>query len=151
MGLCCTHDAFDGSYGSFNRLRQAVCHATGGSFPPDWVFMSDGEPKRGPDGRELLNAAFSADRFHCGDGYTPEKYPGLFAFLDHSDCDGEISPDMCAKVADDLESLLPKVEALGWTSREWLTQYDGSFVRAVRQFIAGCRAAAAADEPLDFC
>lgn len=34
MGLDTSHDAFHGAYSAFNRLRQEVSRARGGSFPP---------------------------------------------------------------------------------------------------------------------
>ena len=34
MGLDTTHDAFHGSYSSFDSLRQAVAHAAGTGYPP---------------------------------------------------------------------------------------------------------------------
>jgi hypothetical protein len=129
MGLDCSHDAFHGAYSAFNRLRQAVCRAMGGSFPPH-------EDK-------TLDLAF----WYLGDGYGPDTHPGLLEFLSHSDCDGEIAPEMCVRVADELEALLPKVSddgAWGHLAR------DGGYVAVLEQFIAGCRDAAAAGEPLRF-
>ena len=76
-----------------------MCAATGGSFPPHEV-----------------DAGIPGDCFQCGDEYSRSKYPGLFAFLEHSDCDGDIDADMCMKVAEDLESLIPKMESLSWQS-----------------------------------
>jgi hypothetical protein len=60
--------------------------------------------------------------------------------------DGEISPEMCAVVANDLEPLLDKMtwEAHGHIAR------DGGFRAVLQRFIDGCRAAHAADEPLLF-
>jgi hypothetical protein len=89
------------------------------------------------------------DCFQCGDDYPRSEWPGLYEFLAHSDCDGEISPEMCVKVADDLERLIPKMEELHWDSFGHIAA-RGGFIEVVRKFIAGCRAAAAANEPLDF-
>jgi hypothetical protein len=151
MGLDCSHDAFHGAYSAFNRLRQFVCAATGpdGSWPPHWQYTETGELKKGPDGRVLHREDLSADMFYIGDEYDRETHPGLWEFLTHSDCDGEISPEMCIKVADDLEALLPRMEQMGWQDGGHIAR-AGGYVATVRQFIAGCRAAAAANEPLDF-
>lgn len=151
MGLDCSHDAFHGAYSAFNRLRQFVCAATGpdGSFPPHWQYTEGGQLKEGPDGRALYREGLDADMFYIGDEYDRSTHPGLWEFLTHSDCDGEIAPDMCVKVADDLEALLPKMEALRWESHGHIAA-RGGFLEVVRKFIAGCRAAAAANEPLDF-
>lgn len=125
MGLDVSHDAFSGAYSSFNRFRQMICKATGGSWPPH-------EDK-----------ALDEKRFYVGDGYTEESHPGLWEFLMHSDCDGNISPRMCKFVANDLESLLPKIEEL--TSRYGdgggHIARDGGYVEVTKRFIAGCRLA----------
>ncbi len=34
MGLRCSHDAFHGAYSAFNRFRQFIAAAIGGSHPP---------------------------------------------------------------------------------------------------------------------
>ena len=88
MGLDCSHGAFRGAYSAFNRLRQAVAKAAGGSYPPH-------EKGSGLDDR----------RWYVGDEYNKESFPGLWEFLGHSDCDGEIDPEMCKLVARDLSSL----------------------------------------------
>lgn len=149
MGLNCSHDAFHGAYGAFNRLRQFVCAATGGSFPPHWLHSPTGEIKQGSDGRTLYREGLDPNMFYTGDEYDRDTYPGLYEFLAHSDCDGEIDTAMCVKVADDLEQLMPKMEALRWESHGHIAA-GGGFLEMVRKFIAGCRAAAAANEPLDF-
>lgn len=114
MGLNCSHGAFDGAYSAFHRFRGAICTAAGG------VWDING---RWEISEEIYNAN-----------------EGLVALLNHSDCDGEISPEMCIKVADDLEKLLPIIntnDAIG-------------FGAMTRKFIAGCREAAKLNEPLEF-
>jgi len=148
MGLDVSHNAWSGAYSAFNSLRRTICEAMGGKWPSS--FNSD-------DGF-----------WYWGDGYTRETHPGLFVFLSHSDCDGEISPDDCTKVADDLEALLPRIAATaeepalsgfvmekngdGFVGRRTPGHIDraGGYVGATRQFIAGCREAARLREPLRF-
>lgn len=132
MGLDTTHGAFNGAYSAFNRFRQEVLKAMDGSFPPHENKTLD---------RELI--------YYDGNQYNPETHPGLFEFIMHSDCDGEISPEMCVKVADDLEALLPKIEELDSEAHGHIAHFGG-FAAVTRRFIAGCRAAAAANEPLEF-
>ena len=149
MGLDTTHDAFRGAYSAFNSLRQFVCEAMGGgsSFPPHWIRKPDGTigDKFPAPRKEGLNDEF----WYAGDGYSRETHPGLYEFLSHSDCDGEISAEMCKCVADDLEALLPKAEELNWTSCGHIGG-RGGYVEVLRKFIAGCRAAHAAGESLRF-
>lgn len=104
MGLDCSHDAFHGAYSAFNRFRQAVCYVIGGSYPPhDKTNRFLWTPEVEPD----------PDAWYWGHGYSHETHPGLGIFLNHSDCDGEISPEDCLKVAKDLEPLVARLSELG--------------------------------------
>lgn len=133
MGIYITHNAFDGAYWAFNRFRSFVCEAIGGSFPPH-------------EDKTLLD-----DIWYYGEGYNRETHPGLYEFFSHSDCDGEISPEMCVVVANELESILPLVEDLA-TKHEVHGHIlrDGGYVAVTKRFIEGCRKAAAENEPLVF-
>ena len=126
MGLDCSHNTFSGPYSSFNRFRQAVAKAAGGSFPShDKDFRVNGEiPKK--------------NWWYVEDEFTEEDWPGLCEFLNHSDCDGEISPEMCGKVAKDLSKLKPKFEG-------------GEFLFVLQRFIKGCLEAERRGEPVEFC
>ena len=149
MGLDTTHDAFHGAYSAFNRLRQEVARAIGGSFPPHWKFKDNGELLEDESGRVVYDREKDEGFWYWGEGYGPETHPGLLEFMAHSDCDGEISPEMCAKVADELEALMPKVEALGTVAAGHIAA-RGGYVEVLRKFIAGCRAASAEGVPLGF-
>ena len=85
----------------------------------------------------------------AGGEYNIESNPGLFEFLNHSDCDGEISPEMCKLVADELEELMPKFKESLPPSGGHIALQEG-YVNVLRKFIEGCRAAYAAGEPLIF-
>ena len=117
MGLDCSHDAFHGAYSAFNRLRQEIARAIGGSYSPH------------------NDPSLDYDLWYWGDGYNKKSHPGLHEFFCHSDCDGEIAPEMCILVADELEAILPNIS---------------SNRQSVQNFIDGCRRAAAANEPLLF-
>jgi hypothetical protein len=130
MGLDISHDAFSGAYSAFNRLRQVIAEATGGSFPPH------------------DDPAKNRDWYYSGDVHQ-ESMPGLWEFMLHSDCDGEIAPDLCARLADDLEQILPRVEALQKPDAGHIAR-AGGYAAVVRQLIKGARAAAEAGEPLEF-
>ena len=130
MGLDCSHDAFHGAYSSFDRFRQAVAKAIGGSFP------------------EHKDRELDPQMWYWGDGYSKETHPGLYVFLCHSDCGGDISPEDCEKVADELEVLLPAIESQG--SGAGHIERDGGYGAVTRRFIKGCRLAAEKNERLDF-
>lgn len=123
MGLNCSHGAFDGAYSAFHRFRGAICTAAGG------VWDIEG---RWEIPEEIYNAN-----------------DGLVELLSHSDCDGEINPEMCVKVADDLEKLLPIIEANDNGGSGHIAR-DGGFAAVTRKFIDGCREAAKLGEPLEF-
>jgi len=139
MGLDCSHGAFNGAYSSFNRFRKFIVAATGGSWPPH------------APGFALSDNMYRVGATEDDADYAREDWPGLYELLDHSDCDGEIAPEMCTKVADDLERLMPAFEDLEHRTEPagGHLQHTG-YVGAIRKFIAGCRLAAASDEPLEF-
>lgn len=151
MGLDCSHNAFHGGYISFSYLRQIVTAATEGesSFPPHWRRDSEGLIIRDSGGFPVRDESLDPQSWYIDESYTRESHPGLYEFLSHSDCDGEISPEMCVLVADDLEALLPAVEALKWPAPGHI-EAAGGYAATLRRFIDGCRSAAASGEPLEF-
>lgn len=128
MGLNCSHGAFDGAYSAFNRFRQEVAKALGCKYPPH-------------DDKSL-----DQDMWYTADGMTREKNPGVYEFFCHSDCDGEIDPEMCKKVADELSpalDLMPE-ESGGHIAR------NGGYKAVLQKFIDGCMQAHEAGESLEF-
>jgi hypothetical protein len=149
MGLDISHDAFSGAYSAFNRLRAEVCRAIGGSWPPHFKYGVDGRAILNGDGMPTTDESLDPESWYCDEEYTREAWPGLYEFLCHSDCDGEIEPDMCVKVADDLERIIPLVEALGSTAFGHI-EAQGGYVEVLRKLVVGCRLAAEQNEPLLF-
>lgn len=139
MGLDTTHNAFHGAYSAFNRFRKVVLESIGGSFPPHenkdlkdgyWYWWTEEK------GKSKFNS---------------ETHKGLLEFLSHDDCEGEISPEMCKLVANELEEILPYIEeyekkhpSYGHLLR------DGGYVQVTKNFIEGCRLAHSLNEPLEF-
>ena len=134
MGLDCSHGAFHGAYSSFNRLRQEIARECGGSFPPHE------DPKLDP------NCWY----WHASE-VPAEHREGMQEFLNHSDCDGEVSPEMCVKVAGALEWVAARlrVSGDGHLKRHGLGEVGGTR-SAAEKFAAGCRAAAEKGESLAF-
>lgn len=127
MGLDTTHDAFSGAYSSFNRFRSIVAKAWGGSFPPHSNKTLD-------------------DRFI----YFPDdavETDGLVAFLKSNDCEGEFSPDVCKKMADEMEALLPKIKEIDDGGTGHISVHGGYYAVA-KKYIAGCRLAHSRNETL---
>lgn len=150
MGLDVSHDAFRGAYSAFNRLRQCVCKALGEehSFPPHYVYLERGIVLQDKDGFCVCHPDKKEEFMYIPDDLKRDK-PGLYEFLVHSDCDGEISPELCVNVANDLEQLLPRVKALNWEAYGHIAAYGG-YAETLQLFIDGCRSAASANEPLRF-
>lgn len=125
MGLNCSHDAWDGAYSSFQTFRLAVGKAAG------YTIVDEGRNS------EYVNLDWNnlTESNVYGEW---EKMPDdpLIIFLAHSDCEGEIKPEHAVAVAEALEKVVPKLT--GWNKAR------------AEQFAAGLRAAAAANEPLEF-
>ena len=143
MGLDVSHGAFSGAYSAFNRFRQAVCFVLGGSFPrhfernEDFTFTTDPPTKRSDLDEGIVYF-----------GRDLDEDSGLAIFLGHSDCDGEISPDDCVRVADEIEPLLPQLAKLGAGGGH--ISFAGGYAEVARKFVEGCRLAASNNEPLTF-
>ena len=140
MGLDCSHDAFYGAYGAFNRLRKMVAAGCGGSFPP-----------HDPEFRLDEGAEPEAGHWYFDDDVVPaEHVEGCMLFLAHSDCDGILTPDECVKVAAFLRWVAEPAYRAG--GGKWAT---GLLTRwgvqgTIERFAEGCEAAAAAGENLVF-
>ena len=106
MGLSCSHNAWIGSYGSFNLWRSGVAKAARLPYPVPMLVL-----KAGTNENPIMH------------------------LLKHSDCDGQISPSRCAKIADALDQL---------------TFNDQLMTEKTRIFVRGLRAAAEERKPLLF-
>ena len=80
---------------------------------------------------------------------TPEQEAGFRELMSHSDGDGEISPEMCAHVADALEHLLPRIPDTDELGGGHIAR-AGGMRAATERFIAGCRGAHEAGDTLEF-
>jgi hypothetical protein len=147
MGLDCSHGAFHGAYSAFNRFRQAVAWAAGGSYPPHYLRGKNGSLKMS-GGLPVIDHDKDDNCWYWDDSYSYDDNPGLCLFFCHSDCDGEISPEDCIKVANELESLMPKIKKLGMGGGH--IERNGGYEKVLQQFIDGCRLAAKNNEPLEF-
>jgi len=150
MGLDTSHDAFHGAYSAFNRFRQIVCQAIGGSYPSHWLRNDDGSLKRDSQGFPICDTSLDDNLIYFPEGGLDEE-SGMYAFLCHSDCDGEIPPEACLKLADELEAVLPVIEKIASVEQAGgHIAARGGYVEVTKKFIAGCRDAASKNEPLDF-
>lgn len=115
MGLDTTHDAWHGTYSSFNKFRTEMAKLIG----------MDLQKMEGFGGNIPFNQ-FKDD---------------LTILLDHSDCDGEISPEDRKKLSIRLDEL---IAGMPHDSTPF------SNIELAKQFSAGCKLAAEKNEPILF-
>jgi hypothetical protein len=92
-------------------------------------------------------ARFREAVFVAAGGRIPRSKIGLREFLEHSDHDGQISPELAAACADDMEELLPVLDEMA--EKQFHTN-ELAYGERARIWIAGCRLAAENGEPLEF-
>ncbi len=120
MGLDTTHNAWHGSYSSFNQWRTWLADKVGISLQKMEGFGGDIE-------------------------WTEEmKEQNYYPLLYHSDCDGDLSIEECKKIKSFLEKILdtkPNVDKdrlIDWNYAHTLS------------FFQGCQKAIEANEPIEF-
>lgn len=114
MGLDTTHDAFHGAYSSFGRFRSQLLS---------------------------LAQSINIDDVHGYGGHiSPANIldEGVRTLINHSDCDGDFTPDQCKMIADSLEALIPKMDI-----------ESELYSRSV-QFRNGCLLAYSLNESIEF-
>lgn len=126
MGLDTSHGCWEGPYSAFMRYRTGL-HG--------FILAARKFPDGVRGGREGYIAAIDANF------YADETDPLNF-FMQHSDCDGEIPPEMCGPLADALQALMDR-------HMPERAMYD-ELRPATQRWITGLRAAAAAHEPVRF-
>lgn len=119
MGLDTSHNCWHAPYSSFNTFRKLLASRIG--------MVLDNMEGFGGDGKF---AAFDHD---------------IIPLLDHSDCDGEITPADAAKVARGLEAIYADLTE---EEKNWNCGYK--FGEAIQNWISGCKEAAAKNEPIHF-
>lgn len=136
MGLDVSHDCFSGAYSAFNRFRQSVAKACGGSFPPHEPGQVDDNGKPFDHSQWYFEAA----------DVPADHHDGMRLFLGHSDCDGTLDPAEALAVAAFLEWAAPRMEgaATGHLER------NGSLTGTALRFARGCRDAAQMGETVEF-
>lgn len=126
---------FQAPYSVFNQFRKFLLTSIGGSYPPHKQEDLDNE-----------RWYWDTDK-----PFSSETHPGLKEFFCHSDCDGEITPQMCKMVADELESILPHIRALEEENPATdPIKNRGGYAQMTKDFIEGCREVHRKNEPLEF-
>ena len=117
MGLNCTHGCYDGPYSYFNTFRKWVAKQ---------IFI-DMDQMEG----------FAKDI--PGASWDCVIHP-IKPLLDHSDCDGELTPDDCRSVIEGAQMILNRINPDSW----------GNFEIALKTFSNGCKKAIKNNETVYF-
>lgn len=151
MGLDITHDTWHGAYSAFHRWRSEIAKCIG--IPLDLMegFYQDGgtfDPFALPK-LQLKNDSLSLNGItkiceHLPLLWDAFKPSPLHELLYHSDCDGIIEFEKCAAIADELEKLLPDLEANNQGG------HIGNMADKTRQFIKGLRLAHSEKQNIEF-
>lgn len=138
MGLDTSHDCWHGAYLAFMRWRNAL-------------ELAAGIPQREFDGGhgykwKAADIDWNSVTLAQLNGEW-DKWPDdpLMILIVHQDCEGKIAAVHCGPLADRLEQLLPKLAEMGNGGG-----HIGAYVDETKQFIAGLRAAAEAQEDVEF-
>lgn len=153
MGLDCSHNAWHGAYSAFMQWRRKIAEVAG--LPP--LDLMEGFY----DKLDSFDVCCGFPTLHCGhpadtrqqikniDERLPIKWEclkpsPLHELLYHSDCDGEISSENCAAIADALEDLIPLFPD------EDHPGHIGNWKNKTQKFVDGLRLAAQSGEALRF-
>ncbi len=115
MGLDTSHNAWHGPYSSFGQFRTDLAAHVG-------INLKEMEGYGGDTPFETIE-------------------DDVKILLDHSDCDGEITPEDCAKLAVRLRDIM---KTLPEEPGDWNTYAH------CERFAKGCELAASKNEPIDF-
>jgi hypothetical protein len=121
MGLDTTHNAWHGPYSSFNRFRYQLAKRIGINLD-EYIGYNPGGSK------DLVSI----------------DHP-LMDLFNHSDCDGELTPEQCSKIVDGLDQIIND-SPIPTNSRS----EDYLFIHQVIRFRDGCKEAYEKQEILQF-
>jgi hypothetical protein len=119
MGLDTTHNCFHGSYGTFNKFRYELAKQIG-------INLNDYIEYNGNGNKILDNVDHD-----------------LIPLLNHSDCDGELTPDECKRIVNGLNEVLNNLDS--HTKNNFY-----NFEQRIIQFRDGCKKAIKLNENVKF-
>lgn len=126
MGLDTSHNCWHGPYSSFNEFRHALAKCIGIDLEE---YIGYG------------NLSATKDLASIEHGIMP--------LLNHSDCDGDLTPDEAKMIADGLQDILDRI---GEESSYVIEREYGvwRFIERIEQFRDGCLLAWENKETIDF-
>lgn len=126
MGLNTTHGAWDGPYSSFGEFRKNLAKEIGINLEEMQGFSKDGKPGEIP--------------------WKTVKHK-IKSLLNHSDCDGHLTPRQCKTVAEGLKEIIEKLPDYGLKGT---FDYKYSTKGRAETFRSGCLKAYNKNEYLKF-
>ena len=151
MGLDTTHGCWHGAYSAFMRWRKKLAEVAG--LPPlelmEGFYYPDGIGTLQAVRRALKPMDWLVESVEVLEQSLPIQWDCLkpdilHELLSHSDCDGELAPELCGPLANRLEELLPLLP----DEDSW--GHIGNWRVKTQTFIDGLRDAAAVNEPVGF-
>ncbi len=150
MGLDTTHDAWHGSYGSFNSWRTWLAQQIGIPLELMQGFYYDGNgygtnmftllEHKFPQGDEIEMSSIRRFKQILPLKWEAFKPSPLHILLNHSDCDGHITWKNCGKIAKELKKILSTIDM---KSNDYM-------YKKTEDFINGCELAFNEKENLEF-
>ena len=119
MGLDTTHNAWHGPYSSFNEFRIRLANSIG------------------IDLKEYIGYSFKGTKDEALIDHP------LMPLFNHSDCDGELTPDECKQIAEGLDMVLKASKLPSTVDEIW-------FAEKIVKFRDGCLLAYSKKEILEF-
>lgn len=134
MGLDTTHDCFHGPYSQFMQWREWL----------NYFVMRERAKNGDVNANEVSHLGVTREALMraWNEGLYDDQSVPINVLMAHSDCDGEITADMCAPLADALQALADQYMPPRGT-------YD-AMRPATDRFIKGLRLAASRNEPVTF-
>ena len=124
MGLDTSHNAWQGPYSSFNRFRHWLAEKIG-------INLKEYYGYGGNQNKKLSSIEHK-----------------IMPLLNHSDCEGELTPAECKQIAEGIDEILNALSKKEIEDPE--NQYSFSHINKAKQFRDGCILAHSLNESIEF-
>lgn len=144
MGLDTTHDCWHGSYGTFSRWRTEIAKAAGiplGMMAGHWEDQDD---PNFPFWVKVESYWQREYRQFLPIQWIHFESDPICYLLHHSDCDGELSWEICGELANRLEGLIPQLSEANYHG------HMDNWKNKTMLFVTGLRTAFEAKENVEF-
>ena len=138
MGLDTTHGCWNGGYGAFNKFRYGLGKLIGINLDDYYGYRNSDKT---PPYKDLVT---------INNGIGP--------LLDHSDCDGELTPSECQRIFDGMQQIVDdskndiklKDDVDDYQYNVYEINEEKWLSMKIHKFMDGCREAIVANENVEF-